>query len=141
MIYHTLSKLLKISSKDTILLFNKYGIKGIYSLEGNCIVIFNPKDIRLNETYSSKGINMNFKKLNEEIEKFLKTIEEQNDQELTVSNKPKLRSMADDIADFADETVKSVGHALTGDIFRKRKSSVNNLGNKRSKTISKLPKF
>lgn len=84
---------------------------------------------------------MGFKRLNEEIEKFLKTLEEQNDQELTVSNKPKLRSMADDIADLAGETVKSVGHALTGDIFRKRKSSVNNLGNKRSKTISKLPKF
>ena len=39
--------------------------------------------------------------------------------------------MADDIADLAGETVKSVGHALTGDIFRKRKSSVNNLGKKK----------
>ena len=127
-IYYTLSEVLHLSAKETSLLLYKHGIKGIYSLEGNCIVIFNPKDIRLNETYSSKGINMNFKRLNEEIEKFLKTIEEQNDQELTVPNKPKLRSMADDIVDLASETVKSVGHALTGDIFRKRKSSVNNLG-------------
>ena len=28
---------------------NKYGIKGIYSLEGNCIVVFNSEDVKILE--------------------------------------------------------------------------------------------
>ena len=48
-IYHTLSEVLKISAKDTSLLLDKYGIKGIYSLEGNCIVVFNSEDVKILE--------------------------------------------------------------------------------------------
>lgn len=112
---------------EFIQILEEMGYDGIAIPEDHHFGVFEPEQIHIiqDETYSSKGINMNFKRLNEEIEKFLKTLEEQNDQELTVPNKPKLRSMADDIADLASETVKSVGHALTGDIFRKRKSSVN----------------
>lgn len=63
-IYHTLSEVLKISAKDTSLLLNKYGIKGIYSLEGNCIVVFNPADIKMSVTET-------FKSLNKQLQKYL----------------------------------------------------------------------
>ena len=63
-IYHTLSEVLKISAKDTSLLLNKYGIKGIYSLEGNSIVLFNPADIKMSVTET-------FKSLNEQLQKYL----------------------------------------------------------------------
>ena len=43
------------------------------------------------------------------------------DKRLAVPNRPRLKSLADDIVDLGVETAKSVGHALTGDIFRKRR--------------------
>lgn len=46
------------------------------------------------------------------------------DKRLTVPNRPRLKSLADDIVDLGVETAKSVGHALTGDIFRKRRKPV-----------------
>lgn len=83
-IYNNLSEALQISTKETSLLMYKYGIKGIYSLEGNCFVIFNENDIK-----------NTFAKLNEQLQKFLNTdnsIEQLNyfveEAAMYASNKP-----------------------------------------------------
>lgn len=51
-IYAQLSEVLKLSSEQTSALLYKHGIKGVHSLEGNCIVVFNSKDIKVKNTFA-----------------------------------------------------------------------------------------
>lgn len=72
------------------------------------------------ETWINYDINYKEPEEDEEYDESLSKA----DKRLTVPNRPRLKSLADDIVDLGVETAKSVGHALTGDIFRKRRKPV-----------------
>lgn len=72
------------------------------------------------ETWIDYDINYKEPEKDEEYDESLSKA----DKRLAVPNRPRLKSLADDIVDLGVETAKSVGHALTGDIFRKRRKPV-----------------
>lgn len=92
------------------------------------------KDSKIKKIYKSKGKKMEEKKFclksKAELDEIRKIkankaeekINEKADKRL-LTKKPKLKSLATDIVDLGKGTAKSIGHALTGDVFRKKKAN------------------